>query len=147
MATIAQVMTAIADQIRDVLDDVTDVAVQVEDIMVTNPSPPTIDFWIPDQTNDPELAAFGEQVGGDLFHVRARVSLADSRAGQELLLAFMDDEDPLSILLAINEDLTLGGLAATTDVRTRSGYTIFPTAGGGDLLGCTWGLVVVKART
>src|SRR5215204_5699967 len=141
-------MTALADQIRGVLDDVTDVAVQVEDRMILNPTPPCVDVYPGDPSSEPDMAGFGDLHGGELITVRARVSTADTDAGQDLLLALMDDEDPLSILLAVNDDLTLGGYAQTTQVRARSGYTLFPDSGGeGALLGCLWDVVTLKAQS
>jgi hypothetical protein len=145
VATLAEIMDALADQIRDVLADVTDVAVQVEPRWVTNPTPPCIDIYPADPSTDQDLRAFGELMGGELLTVRARVDMADSTAGQDLLLALMDDEDPLSVAAAINEDDTLGGLASTLDVRSRSGYVRFLESG--EHMGCVWGVVVVKARS
>jgi hypothetical protein len=145
VATLAELMDALATQIRDTLDDVTDVAVQVEPRWVVNPTPPTIDMYPADPSSDPDLRAFGELVGGELVTVRARVDLADSVAGQDLLLAFMDEDDPLSVGAAIVEDSTLGGVAGSLDVRERSGYIRFLE--GGDYMGCTWQVVVVKARS
>lgn len=148
MATLAEIQDEMATQIRTALADVTDVDVQVEPRMVLNPTPPCIDVYPGDPSMDQDLAAMNDLVGGELITVRARVTTADSDAGQDLLLALMDDEDALSILLALNEDLTLNGLAATLDVRSRSGYTLFPDPGGeGALLGCLWGVVVVKAKS
>lgn len=145
MATLAEVMTALADQIRSVIDDVTDVDVQVEDRWVVNPSGICVDMYPTDPSNDPELRAFGEQLGAELITVRARIDMSDSTASQDVLLAFMDDEDPLSIVAAIDEDDTLNGYAQTLDVRQRSGYVRFLE--GGDHMGCLWNLVVVKARS
>jgi hypothetical protein len=148
VATLAQLLTALADQIRDSLDDVTDVAVQVEDRMVISPSAPCVDVYPADPSADAQLGAFGDLVGGELITVRARVGTADSDAGQDLLLALMDDEDPLSIVQAINDDRTLGGWAQDTDVRGRSGYTLFPDPGGeGVLLGCLWAVVAIKGQS
>lgn len=143
----AQLMDEIADQIRGTLDNVTDVQVQVEGRMVLSPSVPCIDLYLTDPSDDQELAAFGDLVGGELLTVRARVSSADTDAGQDLLLAFMDDDDPLSILNSIS-DPTLNGLAATIAFRSRSGFRDFPDLSGeGSWLGCLWNLVVVKARS
>jgi hypothetical protein len=47
-----------------------------------------------DPSADAQLGAFGDLVGGELITVRARVGTADTDAGQDLLLALMDDEDP-----------------------------------------------------
>lgn len=144
-ATLAEIMDALATQIRGVLDDVTDVAVQVEPRWVVNPTAPCIDIYPADPSNDPDFRAFGELMGGELLTVRARVDMADSDAGQDLLLAFMDDAAPLSVAAAINEDNTLGGIAGSIDVRSRSGYVRFVESG--EHMGCLWGVVVVKARS
>lgn len=148
MATLAAILDEMADTIRNVLDNTTDVQVQVESRMVLNPTPPTIDIYPTDPSSDPDLDAMGEYLGGELITVRARVTTADNEAGQDLLLAFMDDEDPLSLMAALNDDLTLNGLADTLDVRYRSGYALFPSAqGDGVYLGFVLNVVVVKARS
>jgi hypothetical protein len=110
-----------------------------------NPSPPTIDMYPADPSDEPELRAFGEPLGADLITVRARVGMSDSLAIQDLLLAFMDDDDPLSIARALDDDTTLGGVAASLDVRSRSGYV--RVLEGGDYLGCLWQVIVLKARS
>jgi hypothetical protein len=144
MATLAAIMDALADQIRGVIDDVTDVTVQVEPRWVTNPTPPSIDIYPADPSTDPDLRSFHEAFGGELLTVRARVDMSDSTAGQDLLLALMDDDDPLSVVAAIREDPTLGGIAEL-DVRSRSGYVRFVE--GGDHLGCLWNVLAIKARS
>jgi hypothetical protein len=147
VATLEQILAELANQIRDTIDDVTDVDVQVEPGWLLAPSPPAIDIYPADPSNEPELAAFGEQMGGELITVRARVSAADIDAGQSLLLGFMDDEHELSIVNAIT-DPTLNGLADTLAFRGRSGYREFPDLSGeGRWLGCLWSFVVVKARS
>jgi len=137
-----------ADQIRAAIDDVADVAVQVENRMVLNPTPPCIDMWPADPSLDPTLAGFGDIDGGELITVRARVSTSDTDAGQDLLLAFMDDEDPLSVGAALLADPTLNGWAQTLDVTARSGYVLVPDSSGeGALLGCLWTVEVVKGES
>jgi hypothetical protein len=145
VATLAAIMDALATQIRGTLDDVTDVAVQVEPRWVQNPTAPTIDMYPTDPSDDEELRAFGETFGGELVTVRARVDLADTVAAQDLLLAFMDDEDPLSVGAAIMADTTLGGVVGSLDVRSRSGYV--RSLESGEHMGCLWNLVVMKARS
>jgi hypothetical protein len=147
-ATLAEIMDALADQIRSVVVTVTDVDVQVESRMLLNPTPPAIDMYPADPSEEPELRAFGELVGGELITIRARCGTADHTAGQDLLLALMDDEDPLSIAQACNEDRQLGGLAADLHLRERSGYiTFIDSASDAALLGATWQVVVIKARS
>jgi hypothetical protein len=138
-------MDALATQIRDELDAVTDVAVQVEPRWVSNPTAPSIDMYPTDPSDDEELRAFGELLGGELVTVRARVDMGDTVAAQDLLLAFMDDEDPLSLAAAIMGDKTLGGLTSAIDVRSRSGYV--RSLESGDHMGCLWNIVIVKARS
>lgn len=144
MATLAELMDAMADQIRGVLDDVTDVAVQVEPRWVVNPTPPCIDMYPADPSTDQELRAFGDLMGEPLFTVRARVDMSDSTASQDLLLALMDETDPLSVAAALEEG-DLDGLAASVDVRSRSGYV--RVVEGGDYLGCLWQVLVTRATS
>lgn len=141
----ADVLDAMADQIRSVLDDVTDVQVQVEPRMVISPTPPAVDMWPGDVSRDRESAAFDDD-GGWFFTIRARVSTADQDAGQDLLLALMDDVNPLSVGSALMDDQTLNGTATSVDVTNQTGYVLVPDAGGeGALLGCLWTVLVLKA--
>jgi hypothetical protein len=144
VATLAELMDAMADQIRGVLDDVTDIAVQVEPRWVSNPTPPCIDIYPADPSADQELRAFSELMGEPLFTVRARVDMADTTAGQDLLLALMDDTDPLSVAAALEES-NLDGLATSVDVRSRSGYV--RVLEGGEFLGCLWQVIVARAHS
>ncbi len=147
MSTLAQILDEMAAEIRNVVSQVSGVDIQVEPRMVLNPTPPCIDLYPGDPSMDPETAAFGELVGGELITIRARVQTADDVAGQDLLLAFMDDEDPLSIAAAVTDDPTLNGLGRA-DLRFRSGYALYPAPqGDGALLGCTWDMIVLKARS
>jgi hypothetical protein len=145
LATLAAIMDALATQIRDELDDVTDVAVQVEPRWVSNPTAPSIDMYPTDPSDDEDLRAFGEFLGGELVTIRARVDMGDTVAAQDLLLALMDDEDPLSLAAAVMSDPTLGGLTSAIDIRSRSGYV--RSLESGDHMGCLWNLVIVKARS
>jgi hypothetical protein len=70
--------------------------------------------------------------------------MADSTAGQDLLLGLMDETDPLSLAAALDES-DLDGLAASVDVRSRSGYV--RVLDGGDFLGCLWQVVVTRATS
>lgn len=137
-------MDAMADQIRGVLDDVADMAVQVEPRWVPNPTPPCVDIYPADPSTDQDLRALGDLLGEPLFTVRARVDMSDTSAGQDLLLALMDDTDPLSVAAALEES-DLAGLAASVDVRSRTGY--IRVLDGGDFLGCMWQVVVTRATS
>ena len=145
MTTLAAVLDEMADTIRSAVATVTDVDVQVEPRMVLNPTPPCIDMYPGDPSADQDTGGFGEELGGELITVRVRVDTADHEAGQDLLLAFMDLEDELSIVTALTDDPTLNGLGQI-DVQGRSGFALFPVpAGDGVLLGCTFSTIVIRA--
>jgi len=144
----AEIMEAMADQIREALLSVTDVAVQVEPRMVLNPSPPTIDIYPGDDARDPSSAGFDDVAGGYFFTVRARVSTADETAGQDLLLAFMDDENELCLALALLDEPTLNGYASSLDVRSLSGYRLFEhPSGEGAFLGFQFTALVLPGES
>lgn len=138
-------LAAMADQIRAAIDDVTDVDVQVEPLMVLNPTPPCVDMWPGDTARDMPSAAFDDD-GGFWFTIRARVSTADSVAGQLLLLALMDDVNPLSLGQALYDEPTLGGIASDLSITNQTGYVLFPDPGAeGTLLGAQWTVLVMRA--
>lgn len=142
-ATMAQIMDALADLIRDEITNATDVDLQIEPRAVLSPTPPTIDMYPSDPSEDAAYSGFGDLDGAFLLTIRARVSTADQEAGEDLLLAFMDDDD-LSITEAIRTDPLLGGIARVAPLG-RTGYRDFPLLGGeGSLLGCLWPLLITK---
>ena len=144
----AQIMGQMADQIRAAVVTVTDVDVQVEPRMVLSPTPPTIDIYPGDAARDGESAAFDDVNGGYLFTVRARVNTADQDAGQDLLLAFMDDTNDLCIALALLDEPTLNGYASSIDVRDVSGYRLFEhPSGDGAYLGFQFTALVLAANS
>lgn len=144
MATLAQIFDQLADNVRAITETIDDVDVQVEGRMVLNPTAPCIDMYPSDPSMDPETAAFADEIGGELITIRARVGTADHEAGQDLLLALMDDEDDLSLVAALTEDPTINGLGKI-DIRGRTGYALFPLPqGDGVLLGFLINAIVVK---
>jgi hypothetical protein len=142
-----ELMDEMADQIRNALS-VAAYEVQVEPRLVLNPTPPCIDIYPGDIGRDEPSAAFDDLSGAYLFTLRARVSTADHTAGQDLLLAFMDDANQLSLARALDDDPTLNGYATSLDVRGQTGYIVYPDAGGeGVLLGCQWQVMVLAAQS
>ena len=142
-------LTAIMDQMADVLRTAysgLDVDVQVEPRLVINPSPPCIDIYPADTPRGTETAGFNASgVDGELFFtVRARVGTADNTAGQDLLLAMMDDEDDLCVAVPLVEDPTLGGLALDTFVQPGSGFGLYTLPDGNSLLGVQFLVTVVN---
>lgn len=146
-AGLFDVMEAMADQIRDVMEATTDIAVQVEPKMVLLPTPPCIDIYPGDVSRFADSRAFPDD-GGYQFTVRARVTTADTTAGQDLLLAFMDDTNPLCIGLALVDDPTLNGYASSVDIRDVSGYRLFEhPSGDGAYLGFQFTAIVLPAES
>jgi hypothetical protein len=147
-AGLVEIMDEMAAQIRGVLADVTDVAVQVEPRMILSPTPPSIDLYPGESSRDAASAAFDDVNGGYLFTVRARIDTRDNTAGQDLLLAFMDDTDDLCLALALLDDPTLNGLAASIDVRDPTGYIVYPEpTGEGAWLGFQFTALVIAAES
>ncbi len=137
-------MNALAGQIENAVGT----GVQVTPKMNFNPSPPTIDIYPGDSVTDNGTAGFDDVTGGWFINVRARVLTADYDAGQDDLLAFMDDEDDRSVVLAVFDEPTIGGTATSVDLRSQTGYTLFPTAdGSGGYLGCLWTFLIIPARS
>jgi hypothetical protein len=140
MATLGAIMDALASQIdneigsRGTADALID-GLQVDGRMVFNPTPPCIDIYPGDPSQ--EGLAFGRYNELSLI-VRARVSTADHEAGQDLLLSMMDPDAATSVSEAIYADKTLGGLVGKLVVTGPSGFGIFPLSDEGSLVGCTW---------
>lgn len=147
-AGLMEIMDELAEHLRDWVSLVTDVDVQVEPRLILNPTPPSIDIYPGDLARDLPTAAFDDISGGYLLTVRARVSTADSTAGQDLLLSFMDDQSTLSLGAAILDDPTLNGYASSVDITSQTGYVIYPDSGGeGALLGCQWTVIVLAGAS
>lgn len=143
-------LLAVAEEIVAVLEaafaSVTDVSVQVEPRRVFNPSPPTIDVYPADPFRILEGAGMGDVHGACVFTVRARVHTADTDAGQDVLLAFMDDDDDLCVARALLDEPTLNGYAMDLDVDGPSGYRVYvDPSGDGAYLGVEWQVKVLRA--
>lgn len=137
-ATVLEVMAAAATQLEAQLSEPVP-GIQVEPMLLITPTPPCIDIY----PGDP----FSEQISFDdgeelLFTVRARVSTADSEAGQQLLLGLMD-RNGTGVIGAIRSDTTFCGLVDYALAEGPSGYIAYADSGGaGSLLGCEWRLRV-----
>lgn len=140
----AELLDAMATLIRSAVASVTDLDVQVEPRMVSAPTPPTVDMYPGDVSRGTDAAAFGVR-GEFLFTVRARVATNDSDAQQDLLLAFMDDLNDLSLAAALETDTTLGGLADSLDCLDPTGYVLYPYGDHPPLLGFQFTCRVIRA--
>ena len=105
---------------------------QVDNRQNPNPSPPSLDVY-PGTEPFTEQVAFGSGNREYNFTVRARVQTSDNEAGQDLLLAMMDDADPKSVETAL---WTVSGVKR---VVGPTPYAAFRDVGGqSEWLGCTW---------
>jgi hypothetical protein len=149
-APLADLLDELAGVILAVVGpQVTETEVQVTGRRNFNPTPPSIDIYPADPFRDTlnSTAGFQEDAGELILTVRARVTTVDNIAGQDLLLRFMDEEDPIGVAAVLQEDQTLNGLASTVIVDGNSGYLQYLEGGvdGGALLGCEWRVRVIRA--
>ena len=117
--------------------------IQVIARMMSQPTPPTIDMYPGDISRGTDAAAFGLE-GEFLFTVRARVNDNDEDSQQDLLLAFMDDHNALSVPMALLADPTLGGVATSVDVIDPTGFVVYPF-GDQSLIGFQFTCRVIRA--
>jgi hypothetical protein len=150
VATIAQVMDAIAAQLENELQPQTTIDLNIHGRAFAAAAMPAIDMLVTPATGlESLLQGFDDIANVIPITIRVRVSTADLYTGEDLLLAFMDDKDDLSILAALDADHTLGGWAQDitwSDGFPWTGYTDFPDINGdGYALGSTMPIVVTKA--
>ena len=152
MATIAQVMDALAAQLENELQPSAPVVLHIEPRAFAVAETPAIDMLIASPTGlEAGLQGFDDLTNVIPITIRIRVSTADLYEGEDLLLALMDDEDDLSIIKALDSDRTLSGWAQDLiwpDGFPWSGYTDFTDINGeGFFLGSTLPVMVTKGRS
>jgi len=129
VAGILELFENLAAAIRTISDEVP--GLQVSPFVNLNPTPPSIDLL----PGDPFQIGAGFGVGETqvFIRVRARVTTADSIAGQQLLLRMLDPNDPASVEAAMQD------VAVMTN-EGGSGYReyIEDVATTGRLLGAEW---------
>jgi hypothetical protein len=127
--TVAELMVALGTQLETIAGEVD--GLQVVPYMNVNPTPPSLDLY----PGDPFQTGAGMGVGQSqvFFTIRARVSTADTEAGQKLLLRMLDPGDPASVEAAIED-------VATVVPEGVSGFREYleESASNGRLLGCEW---------
>jgi hypothetical protein len=145
-----RVQGAIADLIRAAMEASAPWDVQVVPRMLHNPTPPSIDVYPADPSNDPETAGFAETVedasGGIWINVRARVPANDNAANQNVLLELKSPDSSVSLVQAVYDDPTLAGNAADVNLDNESGFVLVPTIDGSAThLGVIWRFLVLPA--
>lgn len=136
-------LVAILDELADKLADLPDVE-QIRGRLNLDPTPPCVDIYPGDPFASQDEAGFGTDIGAYTFTVRARVATADHEAGQETLLAWMDDTSDTSVAVLLEDDQTLNGLASSVYVTGPSGFRHYiDHAGQPAYLGCEWSVKVL----
>lgn len=142
-ASLVDLLDEMADTLRAAVSDV-GFPVQVEPRYIISPTPPSLDIFPGDPAREDASAGFGDVAGQLVFTVRARVS-GDQDAEQDLLLAFMDEEDDLSVAGALMADQTLNGFASSVYAQGPTGYRQYVDSGdAGSYLGCEWRVTVLR---
>lgn len=142
---IEEILTQMADQIRSAIST-DDFPIQVEPGYILKPNTPTVDMFPGPVARGTEAAGFGDIAGELLITLRARVQPNDYDANQSLLYQFADETSDLSLLMALFEDQTLGGYAVSIDIRSTSGFQLYPLVDGSAFhLGFEYGLFVTPA--
>jgi hypothetical protein len=122
--------------------------VQVEPTMVLNPTPPVIDMYPADPSNDGATGSFGQDLAqiaeGFWVNIRARVNPNDQTANQELLLELMDPQSATSVVQAMYEDRTLSGVVADCNLDSTSGFVLVPKVDGSAVhVGVIWRFLIL----
>ena len=145
MSSIPEIVEAIADSLEPLLTEIPDL--QVFPYWLASCTPPSIDIYPGDPFQDG--LGFGNG-GADLFFtVRARVTTADSVAGQQLLYQMLEPETGVGA--ALTADQTLGGVVDSLYIGEEgspgvSGLREYveDVAVNGRLLGCEWRVRVLS---
>jgi hypothetical protein len=135
VSSIAEIKQALAAAVESLRSDIPDL--QVYPYWVSAPTPPTVDIY----QGDPFTNGAGFGGGAEMFFtVRARVTTADSDAGQQLLDQILEPET--GITAALTADQTLGGVVDTLGIPADgvSGLRVYveDAAVNGRLLGSEW---------
>ena len=140
MSSLPEIAEAIAVALEPLRDDIPDL--QIYPYWLASATPPTIDIYPGDPFMDG--LGFGRNGGADMFFtVRARVTTADSTAGQQLLYQILEPETGVTAVLTA--DQTLGGVVDSVAIGDEgsagvSGLREYveDVAVNGRLLGCEW---------
>lgn len=139
---------AAATQIREAMVAASLAQVQVEPFVIVNPTTPAIDLYPAEFGVEASTAAFGitaeAMAEGEWMNVRARVATNDARSNQGLLYEFMDPASDASIVQALYDDPTLGGMAADVFLDAVSGFApVANVEGSGFHIGVVWRFLIL----
>lgn len=144
------IYSAMRDQIAELMEAESPWDVQVHAGMLPNPTPPSVDIYLGDPSNDEASGGFGasaEQIAeGYWINVRCRVATTDFESQEQVLLALRDQSSTMCLTDAFEADPTLGGYAHDIALDQVSGYVQFPTIDGGSShIGILWRFLVLPA--
>jgi hypothetical protein len=116
LSSIPEIVEALAAALEALREDIPDL--QIYPYWLASATPPTIDIY----PSDPFQIGmgFGPRGGWEMFFtVRARVTTADSDAGQQLLYQMLEPET--GVVAALVADQTLGGVVDTLGLGEDGG--------------------------
>jgi hypothetical protein len=151
LSSLRGILEAAADQIRETMVAEADWDIQVEPTMILNPSPPAIDlYWA--GWSSPVSGSFADtyaQMGeGYPVNVRARVAPNDNVANQDVLVDLLDPDNDISLVQALYDDTTLGGVASDVTLESVTEYVLVPKVDGSAVhLGVIWRFLMIPARS
>lgn len=133
-----EIKQALAEALEPLRDDIPDL--QIYPYWLAQATPPTIDIY----HGDPFMNFLSFGGGAEMFFtVRARVTTADSDAGQQLLDVILEPET--GVAAALTADQTLGGVVDSVGIGDDgspgvSGLREYVEDAviNGRLLGCEW---------
>jgi hypothetical protein len=152
LSSLRGILEAAADQIRETMVAEADWDIQVEPTMILNPTPPAIDMYPADPATSPDSGSMGDTYAqmdeGYWVNVRARVAPNDNIANQEVLLELLDADSDMSLVQALYDDPTLGGVAADVNLENTTGFVLVPKVDGSAVhIGVIWRFLVIPARS
>jgi hypothetical protein len=131
-------VTSLVDMPQAIADALQPLTLEVDGLQIypgwnDNPSPPCIDVYPGDPFQQP--AGYGIGNNRAWWIVRALVATSDMQAANQLLLRFLDPNDPASVeaALAVNDTATVDSINGSI-----SGFRKYADAAGAELLGCQW---------
>jgi hypothetical protein len=141
--SLALIADALAEQLESELGGTANPVIanlQVENRRHPNPTPPCIDVWAGSPWT--EVIGYGN-TRQYWFNVRARVGSVDNEAGQDLLLAMMDNQTAESVEAAIRSTRTYAG-AQLGDIEALEYGPMSDIDGQGETFhGCTWRVALI----
>jgi len=134
---------AIMNEMATLIEDDLGAAIEkVSPRLDTEPTPPCIDIYPADPSEDDVARGFNQASGAHYFTVRLRVNTADHDEGQDTLYDLMD----AAVATVLEDDQSLNGYAGAVKVEGPTGLRNYIDEGGTRAyLGCEWHVTVLPA--